>query len=429
MENIRRYLYFGVFLLIVCSVFSAGNPARAKAAEAITLWAWDESFNVKAAKLAAKEYEREHPEISVQVVTMEQEDIMDKLDNFLASGMYEELPNIILMEDYRSKAYLKKYPEEFLDLTEEMDFGSFIDYKVKAVTQEGRQYGIPFDCGAGVLFYRIDYLTQAGYGEEDMQELTWGEFIQIGKEIRDRVNVPLLAVEPDDLGLIRLMMQSAGSWYVKPGGNEAFIADNEVLKAAESIYEECIREGLTVSVSGWNQFVNAFQEGEVAAVPYGCWLASSIKEEETQAGKWRVAEFPRMETVPESKNASSIGGSSWYILAKKPGSREALEFMKAMFGDNPEFINTLIKEIDLVTAYKQAEELSNYQEEDDFFGGRNVMELYRRTALETPEVDFGWNTYAIEDIFSEELLKIFMGEDRDTAFRRAQKKAQAVIDS
>ena len=170
MENIRRYLYFGVFLLIVCSIFSAGNPARAKAAEAITLWAWDESFNVKAAKLAAKEYEREHPEISVQVVTMEQEDIMDKLDNFLASGMYEELPNIILMEDYRSKAYLKKYPEEFLDLTEEMDFSSFIDYKVKAVTQEGRQYGIPFDCGAGVLFYRIDYLTQAGYSEEDMQE-------------------------------------------------------------------------------------------------------------------------------------------------------------------------------------------------------------------------------------------------------------------
>ena len=74
MENIRRYLYFGVFLLIVCSIFSAGNPARAKAAEAITLWAWDESFNVKAAKLAAKEYEREHPEISVQVVLYQRTD-------------------------------------------------------------------------------------------------------------------------------------------------------------------------------------------------------------------------------------------------------------------------------------------------------------------------------------------------------------------
>ncbi len=62
----------------------------------------------------------------------------------------------------------------------------------------------------------------------------------------------MLTVQPDDLGLIRIMMQSGGSWYVENEGEEAYISDNSILREAIHTYKELVEQNLTVPVSGWD---------------------------------------------------------------------------------------------------------------------------------------------------------------------------------
>lgn len=95
----------------------------------LTIWAWDDTFNVKAAKMAAEEIKKTHSEIRVKVESMEKNVILDKLQNSFATDTYEKLPDIVLVEDYEIQKLLSKYEGQFLDLTEFFDFDYFMEYK------------------------------------------------------------------------------------------------------------------------------------------------------------------------------------------------------------------------------------------------------------------------------------------------------------
>ena len=235
------------------------------------------------------------------------------------------------------------------------------------MTEEGKIYGVPFDSGAAALFYRTDYLQAAGYTQEDMQNLTWNEYIEIGKDVKAATGKYMLTLDPSDLGQVRIMMQSAGAWYVKEDGESVDIAENEVLKASLSTYQRMVDSGIALQVSGWDPFVKAFQEGEVASVPSGCWVMSNIVKAEEQSGKWAVAPIPRLDGIPESVNASSIGGGSWYVLSNVPGADLAVDFLGKTFASNEQLIDDLVKDISLVSTMKSAKDLKYRSEPSEFF--------------------------------------------------------------
>lgn len=393
----------------------------------LTIWAWDDTFNVKAAEMAGEEIQKTNPEIKVKVVLMEQKEILDKLNNYLASGLQKELPDIVLIEDYQIQKLLLQYEVEFEDLTELYDFDYFMDYKVTVSSKNGRHYGIPFDSGAAVMFYREDIIKQAGFTEQDMQNLTWEKYLSIGQEVKEKTGFYMLTLEPNDLGLLRIMQQSAGEWYVKEDGMTVNIEDNRALHDAVAIYRQLLDTNIAKSVAGWDDFVHAFQKDEVATVVSGCWSVSSIKYAVSQKGKWRVAAIPRMEDNPASVNASNIGGSSWYILKNKPNVDTAVTFMEKTFAHNTEFINNLIKEINVVTTYKDSQHLAAYQKEDPFFGGQRTQVFFAETAGRIPSVNYGTCTYEIEVIFSEALQNILKGQSEAQEWKNAQTKAQAII--
>ena len=90
------------FSLVACSS-SGGDTASAnkKTDKKITIWAWDENFNIKAANEAKELYAKENTDVEVDVVGMTQEDIVQKLHASLSSGTHEGLPNVVLIEDYK----------------------------------------------------------------------------------------------------------------------------------------------------------------------------------------------------------------------------------------------------------------------------------------------------------------------------------------
>lgn len=419
------------FGLVACgnsnSSESGGNTNNTTTeSKKITIWAWDESFNIVAANKAKEIYLKDNPDAEVEVVTMAQDDIVAKLNTSLSSGSYEGLPNIVLVEDYKIQGYLTAYKDEFQDLSAVANKDDFAEYKTGVNYVDGKLYGVPFDSGVAATFYRTDLIEQAGYTKADMENLTWEKYIEIGKAVKEKTGVAMCTLDPSDLGQIRMMLQSAGEWYTDAEGKVS-ISNNQALKDAIKIYKDLTEAGITKQVADWDQFVGAFNKGEVASVVTGCWIAPSIKKAEDQNGKWAVAAFPKMNANSKSVNASSIGGAGWYVLKNVGNTDMATDFLGKTFASNVDLMNDLADSITLVSTLNKASEASNYSKANEFFGGQEVFGDLAKWTGEVPSVNYGLHTYAIEDIMTEAVQAILGGADVDSTLKTFQTQIESAV--
>ena len=412
--------------LAACGSSGDGEKAKKKDDNKLTIWAWDESFNIKAANEAKDIYAKENPDAEVEVVTMAQDDIVAKLNTSLSSGSYDGLPDIVFIEDYKIQGYLTAYQDEFADLSDIASADDFASYKTGVNQVDGKMYGIPFDSGVAAVFYRTDLIEQAGYTSEDMQNLTWDKYIEIGKAVKEKTGKHMLTLDPSDLGQIRMMLQSAGTWYTDEEG-KVNIKDNEALKQAFSTYQKIVDSGISKQVSDWDQFVGAFNNGDVASVPIGCWISPSILKAEDQSGKWAVAAFPKMAENADSVNASSIGGAGWYVLKNVGHEELAKDFLSKTFASNAELMNQLAVDINLVSTLKAAESAENYTKGIEYYGGQEVFADFAEWQNAVPTVNYGQDTYAIEDMMTEALQQILSGTDMDKVLSDYQGQVEAAV--
>ncbi len=408
--------------IIACGKKKQPVEEKSPQQKEITIWAWDENFNVKAANRAKIVFQKEYPDVNVNVVTMAQDEIVEKLNTGFMAESYEYLPDIVLIEDYKIKKYLLKYPDEFTELSDIAVAEDFADYKTGSSMIDGKLYGIPFDSGVAATFYRIDMIEQAGYTREDMENLTWDKYIEIGKAVKEKCGIKMCTLDPDDLGLIRMMMQSAGTWYT----DEPAVADNQGLKDAIRTYKKLVEADITKGVCSWTQYIEAINREEVASIVTGCWIMSSIESEPDQHGKWAVAKFPKMSENENSVNASSLGGSGWYVLKNTGNEELAKKFLAETFASNVDLMNILAKDIQLISTLKGTEEADNYQNNIEYFGNEKILKEFVQWTNEVPKVDYGIYTYEVEDIFVDAVQEIIRGVDMDSVLEDYQIQVDAI---
>ncbi|MDQ0230308.1 ABC transporter substrate-binding protein [Metabacillus malikii] len=418
-------------LVITATACSSGEKTENASGESkdtneITVWAWDPNFNIKAMELAKETYASENPDLKIKIIENAQDDIIQKLNTSLSSGTTKGLPNIVLIEDYRAQSFLQAYPDMFHELTDSFKAEDFADYKIAPTSLDDKNYGLPFDTGVTGLYVRTDYLEQAGYSVEDLQNIDWDQYIEIGKKVKEATGKHMLTQDPNDLGLIRMMIQTAGSWYLEEDGVTPNLANNEALKVAFETYKKILDADLVKPISDWSQFLAGFNSGEVATVPTGNWITPSIKAEASQSGKWAVVPFPKLPGIADSVNASNLGGSSWYVL-DVPGKEKAAEFLGKTFGSNVEFYQTINKEIGAIGTYKPATEGEAYQAADEYFSGQKIIADFAKWTEEIPQVNFGLHTYAIEDILAVEAQNYIKDKDLDKALKNAQTQAETQV--
>ncbi|NLH36668.1 MAG: extracellular solute-binding protein, partial [Thermotogaceae bacterium] len=306
----------------------------------ITIWAWDPNFNIAIMQEAAARYQKINPDVEFEIVSMAKADVEQKLNTILASGVKTALPEIVLIEDYNAQKYLQSYPGSFADLTKQFSYSEFAPYKVKLMTLNNKVYGVPFDSGVTGWFYRRDYLEQAGFNSSDLENITWDRFIEIGKVVKAKTGKYMIAADPYDGGLMRTLLQSAGTWYFDSNG-KPYIANNPVLKEAVKLYKEIRDSGIAKEVSGWNEWVGSFNNGDSASVITGVWIVGSIKAEKSQSGKWAVTSVPRM-NIKGAVNASNLGGSSWYVLQNSKNKDVAIDFLKKIYARDSSFYQKIL---------------------------------------------------------------------------------------
>lgn len=409
-----------IFFIVFLSVLASGSRGNGEQAavpslrqdkpQAVTIWAWDENYNIIAVNEAIKSYQKRHPDTEFEVVSMAQEEIVARLDSALLTGSHKSLPDIALIEDYRIQHFLQDYAYEFLPLNGIVSQSAYASCKTGVNFLGDAVYGVPFDSGTVGLFYRLDLIEAAGFCEEDMRLLTWEEFIEIGKQVKKKTGKAMLTVNPSDLPLIRMMLQSAGAWYTDEEGR-LYLEGNEVLRQAVEIYKEMVISGITLTASDWNQFIHGFWEEKVATVLTGSWVSASILEQESQSGLWRVAEAPRMQDCPSSVNASSVGGSGWYVFRYAGRAAEAAQFLEETFASDTELLNLLAEKINLVSTLKAAQHSENYKKGLSFYGGQKIYQDLIRWTYEIPQVNYGTDTYSTEGIIAALIQEVLSGKD------------------
>ncbi len=387
----------------------------------ITVWAWDDNFNVAVMKKAAEYYKKLKPDanVEVEVISNSKEDIYKKLQVGLASGG-KSLPDICLVEDYSIYQYLNAYSGNFYPLNDELDYSQFSPYKVQAMTFKDKAYGVPFDAGVTATFYRSDYLEQAGFTAEDLNDITWDRFIEIGKEVEAKTGVKMTVANGTNYSsLFRTMMQSAGAWYCDLNG-ELTITDNAALKEALETIKKMRDSGIILECADDSTLAGAINDGTTASVINAAWRISTVKAEPDQSGKWAIASTPRLNNG-SSVNASNTGGSSWYVLENGQNKELIVDFLKTIYAGDKEFYADILVNQGALGTYLPAQEGDVFETADEFFGGQKVYKDLSSWLPKIPAVNYGQNVAEANTAVNTALFSYLQGDiDVDTALQQAE---------
>ena len=386
----------------------------------LTVWCWDPNFNIYAIKKAAEIYAKDHEGFTIEVTEIKSDAIESKITAAVQAGDLSTLPDIFLMQDNSFQKYATNYPDIFVDLTDKgIDYTQFSEAKVAYSTLDGKNYGVPFDNGAAISCYRTDMLEQAGYTVDDFTDITWDDFMEKAKVVKEKTGQPLLTQQAGSTDIIMMMIQSVGASCFTEDG-KANIVDNEAVKKAVEIYSQMVKDGTLLEVTDWDQYVASINNGTVAGVINGCWIMATVTAQEDQSGKWAVTNMPKMEGVGEASNYSNNGGSSWAVTSNCKKPDVAVDFLKSTFGGSTELYDDLIAKGALAT-WAPAGDSDVYNQEVPFFSNDKVYAKIVDFATKTPSNVTGPFYYDARDAIGVALSQITQqGIDIGTALQEAQ---------
>ena len=418
----RGYIILAVVaLLLAGSAYYLLTENEDTSGETLTIWAWDPYTDVL--EFAKQEYYDANPgtDIDIEIVGMGQEDMVERVKVYMSTGSLELLPDIFLDEEYNFMEYVTYFPEYVADLTDSVSPDDFLDFKTENVMKDGRIYALPYDSGTGVLFYRADYLEKAGYSEDDMRNLTWDEFIQIGKDVETATGKKMVVMCPEGDMEGRLLYYSAGTWFFDQDGNPNIKGNDGFISSFETI-KKVLDSGISHNVTSWDGYINSIATESVASIVGASWWAPIIEGYADQSGLWRIAEMPRMEGY---SNYSVLGGCNWFVV-NNDNKDIAVDFLLSSFVNNADVANYSSNEYLLVPTNKSV--LENVGgEPDEFFGGQNVVQTIKEFNSKTQPVHYGMYTYEITYFTGESLSPYLKGEmSLDDLIDRIQSEAERI---
>ncbi len=393
--------------------------AAAEGGETLTVWCWDPAFNMNAMYEAEKVYQKDHPDFKLNVVETPWEDVQTKLTTAATSNALDTLPDILLMQDNAFQKNVISFPDAFTDITSAgIDFSQFAAGKTAYSVIDGKNYGVPFDNGTVIACYRTDVLEEAGYTLDDMTDITWDEYLTIGKDVLAKTGKPLLSCQAGESDVIMMMLQSAGSSLFDENGDPSMVG-NDVLKEVMQVYSSLREAGVLIEVNDWDQYIGTMTQGTVAGTINGCWIMASIQTAADQSGKWGITNMPKLVNASNATNYSNNGGSSWAVTSNCKNVELAADFLGSTFGGSVEFYENILPSGALAT-WLPAGDSDAYAQPSEFFGGDAVFASITDFAGKTPSNNTGVYYYEARDAVAVAMTNVVSGGDIDAEIANAE---------
>ncbi len=305
---------------------SAVTPAEApKQAVKVTLWSYPDDdiyFNA-----SLKDFGEQYPEIQVEVVKLDQDDLDQKLTTTLVGGIaapdmvdiselymgkFAAQPGLVdlLQEPYNVGRYQKDLPEFAWNAGYLLDRSKFcfVDYS-----------GAP-----GVIHYRRSLFEGAGLpsGPDEVRELLcpdWEAYLATGEKIAKEAGPWFL----DNATEVWFSYRNQNAFSFVDEQGKLSIVNDEHLRAV-TLAKQARDKGLDAKLSLWTpEWENSFSDSKVATYLSGDWLHGLIKlyAGEANKGDWGMLPMPK-------KTGTVLTGSTLCIPEQAAHKVEAWKFIE-----------------------------------------------------------------------------------------------------
>lgn len=432
-KKLLSVLLAGAMVLSLAACGSSGGSDDAGSDEGggseggdkLVVWTWDPAFNIPAIEEAGKIYkETVNDKFELEVVETLSDDCETKLQTCAESGDFGTMPDIVLMQDNSYQKFVSFYPEAFTDLTDSgIDFSQFAEGKLSYSTVDGKNYGVPFDNGAVVSCYRTDILDQAGYTIDDITDIDWDKFIEIGKVVKEKTGKFMLSGQANSQDIIMMMLQSAGASLFNEDGTPNLVG-NDPLNECIDIYQRMVKEGIFYEVNEWDEYVSSITNEQCCGTINGNWITATIMGMKETSGKWAITNMPKLVKSAGATNYSNNGGSSWYVTSNCKNTDLAFDFLNKTFAGSVDLYANILPTTGAIGTWGPAADTDAYQEPQEFWSNEPIFSKIVEFAEKMPTNNTSAYYYDVREVISTAIQDIMTGGNADDILEQAQADAE-----
>lgn len=365
-------------------------PASAEPTGSITVWSWDVAAT--ALKRLAIEYQATHPDTTIDVVDIGYDNAYDKISVGLQAG--SGLPDLVTIETDRASGYLGQFPNGFVNLDPVIgdSKADFDPSKWAAATgADGGIYMAPWDSGTVALYYRSDYLADAGVDPASLT--TWDALIAAGEKIKTATGHTLMSIDVSTGATFGMLMQQQGAWIFDAQGNVAVNSPEAV--QALTVLKTIKDRGLLKNVKGWDGRVSSTKAGDSAVHPEAVWWIGTLEGDMPElSGKFGVVPLP---AFGDSARTAANGGSNLAVPAQAENPTLAADFAAWVLADAKNQASMMEQE-GLFPSYLPALQEPIFTQPSEYFGGQEVYRLFAEQTGKIPAVNFTSDAAKASDI-------------------------------
>lgn len=387
----------------------------------LTVWAWDESFNIPALEAAEAAYQEAHPEFKLEIVAQENSDpVRDAVTLAGQSGDYSQLPDIVLFQDHQIQQFVTLYPDAWNDMADaDIDWSQFSAEKLSYSTVNDTHYGVPVDNGTAIFAYRTDILEECGYTLDDVTGVTWDKWLEIAKDVKAKTGKYLLSMDSSGNDLPYMMLQAEGVSQWKDGACQ--VADDETVYKIMDVLVQMLDADVLYLSSDWGDYTDNSIGGDLTAgVLNGNWIIPTIEGVEANSGKWEITTIP---TLSGEEGYASNGGSSLYITSNCTKTDLAKDFLAYTFGGGDGAIATYDAALTnggVISTFAPAGESDVYAEGVDYFNGQAIYKTIVEYGTKVPVVEQNDYHYDLRELMGNALTNAHNGSDLKAELEQAQ---------
>lgn len=428
-KKLLPFMLVGALVMTSMTAFASDEPVELTGVSddpnTLTVAAWDANFNIPALEAAAEAFKASNPDFNLEIQTVSgSSDVEQAVTLAGSSGDYSQLPDIVLFQDHYIQKYVADYPDAWQSLEgADINWDDFGAEKLSYSTINGEHYGAPVDNGTSIFAYRVDVLEQAGLTIDDMTGITWDQWLENAKTVKEKTGYALLSMDHSGDDLPYMMMQAEGQSQWKDGAPN--IAGNETFKKIIEVIVKGAQDGSIILANSWSDYTDQTIIGDqVAGVFNGNWIIPTIEQNAGNSGKWEITTIP---TLEGGEGYAANGGSSLYITGNCQKVDLAKEFLAYTFGGGEGAMDTYdnaLRNGGVITTCVSASASDVYQEGIAFFNDQAIYSKIVEMGTHVPVVEQNDYHYRMREYVGNAITNIINGADIDSEIANAQSQVE-----
>ena len=388
--------------------------AQSKPSGTITVWMWKSNWDNLTNSGILDDFKKEFPDITVNRVDIPASDVYQKLPIAISAGT--GAPDVSLVEDSALGRFVAL--GGLADLTEwsKPYRDQIVEYKWAQASKDGKVYGMPWDFGPVVTYYRRDIFKAAGFSDDpaEVSKLvaTWDEYLKTCKTIKEETKLLCFPISKanNDGRFYEEMLWQQGLGYVSADGKVTVDSPENIAtleKLGEFVKADVIADQQSWTDT-WYALFNKKDEG-VASTVMAAWMGGFMRTwlALDTKGLWGVTLMPAMKEG--QPRAANDGGSDFIIPEQSQNKEAAWAFVEYMLA-RPKSQVKIFGATDIFPALKETYSDPIFKEADPYFGGQKVREVYTEVAGKIPSATvYGEHYQEINRFVSTAIQKYLTG--------------------